>query len=51
MLHLGREHFRSAVPLAGDEAMYTYNGALGDAFEWTVVGGEITTVKAPRRSQ
>ena len=29
-------------PFAGDEAMYTYNGALGDSFEWTVVGGEIT---------
>ena len=29
-------------PFAGDEATYTYNGAIGDSFTWTVVGGEIT---------
>jgi hypothetical protein len=28
-------------PFAGDTATYTYNGAVGDAFEWTVSGGEI----------
>lgn len=28
-------------PNAGDTATYTYNGAVGDAFEWTVSGGEI----------
>ena len=29
-------------PFAGDESTYTYNGAIGDSFTWTVVGGEIT---------
>ena len=29
-------------PFAGDDATYTYNGAIGDSFTWTVVGGEIT---------
>jgi len=28
-------------PFAGDTATYTYNGATGDAFSWTVSGGEI----------
>ena len=28
-------------PFAGDTATYTYNGAVGDAFTWTVTGGEI----------
>lgn len=29
-------------PFAGGESTYTYNGAIGDSFIWTVVGGEIT---------
>jgi len=28
-------------PFAGDTATYTYNGAAGDSFEWSVTGGEI----------
>ena len=28
-------------PFAGDTATYTYNGATGDSFEWSVTGGEI----------
>ncbi len=29
-------------PFAGDVSTYTYNGAVGDNFEWSVTGGEVT---------
>lgn len=29
-------------PDAGDVSMYTYNGAVGTTFTWSVVGGEVT---------
>ena len=28
-------------PYAGDTATYTYNGATGDAFTWTILGGSV----------